>query len=156
MFQFTRVWKNEFPQSFASMALKKNSPYTMFFNKAIQSLKEKGKLSLYKQRHSKFTTSCDQPNEEGNQLGFLKTITIFAILSFGALLSIFYLLYECFRKPKNIVNSLSQEKINILFSQIPVMIEKFQNLRRIYQVPDPRFNGISGNENNQNFKNPSN
>ena len=82
------------------MALKKNSPYTMFFNKAIQSMKDNGQLSLYKQRNSKSTTSCDLPNEEGNQLGFLKTITIFAILSFGALLSIFYLLYECFKKPQ--------------------------------------------------------
>ena len=67
-------------------------------------MKDNGQLSLYKQRNSKFTTSCDLPNEEGNQLGFLKTITIFAILPFGALLSIFYLLYECFRKPKNFVH----------------------------------------------------
>ena len=90
------------------MALKMNSPYTMFFNKAIGSMRDNGQLILYKQRNSKFTTICNLPQEEGNQLGFLKTITIFAILSFGALLSIFYLLYECVRKPKNIVNSLSQ------------------------------------------------
>ena len=88
------------------MALKKNSPYKIFFDWGIQNIISNGELDLYKQRNSNLKIGCNVSPEEGNSLDFRKTASIFIMLSFGALLSILFIFYESLKKPKNIVNSL--------------------------------------------------
>ena len=126
------------------MALKKNSPYKIFFDWGIQNMISNGELHLYKQRNSKLKIGCNISPEEGNPLDFLKTASIFIMLSFGALLSILFVFYESFKKQKNIANSLSEEKRNLLNKQISAMVEIFENtdiqsLRKICEVLDSTF-----------------
>ena len=61
-----------------------------------------------------------------------------------------FFFYESFKEPKNVAHSLSEEKINLLYSQMSAMIEKFektdiQALRKICRLPDSRFCRASRN-----------
>ena len=73
-----------------------------------------------------------------------------AILFFGIMISILILLYECFKTPKKIlnINTLSEEKLELLNKKVDLMVEKFvldiQELKSICQVPDSQFYTISG------------
>ena len=136
------------------MALKKNSPYKKFFDKGIQNMVDNGQLKLYKQRNTELTIDCKKPPDEGNPFDFLKTASIFIILSFGVLLSTLFLLYECLKRPKNFVNSLSEEKITLFYSQFTAMFEKFeitdiQALRIICQDSDSSLCGACGHVTNK-------
>ena len=133
------------------MALKKNSPYKVFFDKAILNMIENGELYLYKQQNSELKIDCNVPPEEGYPFDFRKTASLFTILFFCAILSILSLCYEFFKRPKIIANSLCEEKMNLLTnllnSQIFDMVEKFKNtdiqvLKTVYDV-----SSTTGNEN---------
>ena len=146
------VWKSNSPMFQEAIALKKNSPYKIFFNKGIQNMKANGEMHLYKRQNSEYTNDCSVSPEEGIPFDFLKTASIFIILSFGALLSILFLFYESFIKPKTFVNSLSEEKRNLLSKQMSAMVEKFENtdienLRKICKVLDSTFCITTTNEN---------
>ena len=132
--------------------MKKNSPYRIFFNKGILDLIGNGALQLYKQRNSEMTIDCNISPEEGESSDFFKTASIFLILFIGAILSIFFLSYESFKKPEDITNSLSEEKMNLYYNQIYIMAKNFENtdvqdLREICQIPDFRFFTTSKKEN---------
>ena len=106
------------------MALKKNSPYTKFFKKGLQDMIRNGELHLHKQRNSEQSSDCNLTTEHGNPLGFLKMASIFAILLFGTILSTILLIFECFKKPKTVMND--KEKIKLFNKQIYIMKAIFQ------------------------------
>ena len=136
------------------MALKKNSPYKKFFDKGIQNMIDNGQLQLYSQRNTELTIDCNKTPDEGNPFNFLKTASIFIILSFGVILSTLFLLFECLKRPKNCVNSLSEENITLFYRQFSSMVEKFeitniQAFRIICQDPDSRLCGECGHVTNK-------
>ena len=103
MEQLLKIWSSKTAFLSDSMALKKNSPYKIFFNKGIQNMIDNGELQLYKQRNSKLTIiDCNLLPEGGVSLGFHKMVSIFTILLFGTVLSALSLFYECFRRPKKL------------------------------------------------------
>ena len=137
------------------MAMKKNSPYKIFFDWGIQNMRGNGELHLYEQRNSNFTIDCNVYPEERDPSDFLKTASIFIMLLFGALLSILFLFHERFKKSKSKSSTAkelkhTEEKMNLYYNQICIMAKNFENtdiqaLRKICQVPDPRFCRVSGN-----------
>ena len=153
MEQFLKIWSTNSPLLSDTMALKKNSPYKIFFNKGIQNMIDNGELQLYKQRNSKLTIiDCNLLPEGGVSLGFHKMASIFTILLFGTILGALFLFYECFRKPKKIANSFSKEKMHLLYNEFAALIDNFkktniQELRKKCQVPDSRFCESSGSKN---------
>ena len=75
------VWKSNSPMFQEAIALKKNSPYKIFFNKGIQNMKANGEMHLYKRQNSEYTNDCSVSPEEGIPFDFLKTASIFIILN---------------------------------------------------------------------------
>ena len=91
--------------------MKKKSPYTIFLKHVIYNLEENGLLDLYKQRHLKTNLDCKPHIKQENPLGFSKLSSLFLMLFLGVILSFFISIYEYYKQPKVVTNSLSQEKM---------------------------------------------
>ena len=143
-FQLTQVWKTVTPIYSDSIALKKNSTYTIFFKKAIVNIIQNGVLDLYNKRNLIGERNCILPIQQVNPLGFFKTASIFTILLLGSLFSVSIFFLECFKKPKKnatvaipgevgmkhliieTTGSLSEETWQLLKKEIFLTVEKFQ------------------------------
>ena len=143
-FQLTQVWKTLTPIYPDSIALKKNSTYTIFFKKAIVNIVQNGVLDLYNKRNLIDDRNCVLPIQKVNPLGFRKTASIFTILLLGSVFSVSIFFYECFKKPKKnatvilpegirikqliikTTGSLSEETWQLLKKEIFLTVEKFQ------------------------------
>ena len=82
--------------------MRKNSPFTKFFNKKILQILENGQLDLYRFRNSQVNTQCNPPKERGDALGFSKLISLFAMFICGICLSLIMCFFECAKKSKRI------------------------------------------------------
>ena len=149
MEQLLKIWSSKTAFLSDSMALKKNSPYKIFFNKGIQNMIDNGELHRYKQRNLLTIVDCNLLPDGGVSLGFHKMAFIFTILLVGTMISSLFLFYEFLRKPQRIVYSFSKEKLILLYNEVAAMIENFQktniqDLRKKCLVPDSRFCESSG------------
>ena len=104
----------------SSIALKKNSIYSIFFKKQIHEMMSNGQIDLYRKRHFNLNNICRKEQEIVDPLGFPKLASIFSILPFGILISFILLFYEYFKKPKMIAvdDTLSEKEME--------MVEKFR------------------------------
>ena len=120
VFQLKSVWKSLSPFELSSIALKKNSMYSIFFKKQIHEMISNGQIDLYRKRHFNLNNICRKEQEIVDPLGFPKLASIFSILPFGILISVILLFYEHFKKPKKIAvaNTLSEKEME--------MVEKFR------------------------------
>ena len=84
--------------------MRRNSPFTKFFNKKILQILENGQLDLYRFRNSQVNTQCNPPKERGDALGFSKLISLFAMFICGICLSLIMCVFECAKKSKRIDN----------------------------------------------------
>ena len=143
IFQLVQIWKSLTPIYAESIALKKNSTYTIFFKKGILDLMGNGVLDLYKQRNNNLNQNCNQHAQNIHALGYLKTASHFIILLSGTILSFSILIYECLKSPKNIATEemklkqyqmeichtidatdlLSEEKRELLKKDISILVE---------------------------------
>ena len=89
--------------------MRRNSPFTKFFNKKILQILENGQLDLYRFRNSQVNTQCNPPKERGDALGFSKLISLFAMFICGICLSLIMCLFECAKKSKRIDNQGGNE-----------------------------------------------
>ena len=80
--------------------MKKNSPFRIFFTHLVHELTETGELKFLKRRAEKNLVSCEMQIDEETTLGFSKLTSPFLILSFGAIIGIFIVIYECVKKPQ--------------------------------------------------------
>ena len=95
----------------SSAALRKNSPFTQFLKQAILDATENGQLNVYMLRNSNKFINCPAKEEKGNPLGFSKIVSLFILLLFGALVSLFISMYEYLNRPKIMTYSLKIEKL---------------------------------------------
>ena len=89
--------------------MRRNSPFTKFFNKKILQILENGQLDLYRFRNSQANTQCNPPKERGDALGFSKLISLFAMFICGICLSLIMYFFECAKKSKRINNQGGNE-----------------------------------------------
>ena len=89
--------------------MRRNSPFTKFFNKKILQILENGQLDLYRFRNSQVNTQCNPPKERGDALGFSKLISLFAMFICGICLSLIMCFFECAKKSKRIDNQGGNE-----------------------------------------------
>ena len=115
------------------MALKKNSPYTKFFKKRVREIIENGQRDIYRKRNLETLENCNPNLGKGTPLGFNKILSIFVILSFGIIISILILFYECIKKPRKNRHPTSAEKWEILHSIFEKLykIDDIQDLHKI-------------------------
>ena len=108
-FQFKAIWTNPSIAASSSVGMRRNSPFTKFFNKKILQILENGQLDLYRFRNSQVNTQCNPPKERGDALGFSKLISLFAMFICGICLSLIMCLFECAKKSKIIDNQVGIE-----------------------------------------------
>ena len=102
--------------------MRKNSPFTKFFNKKILQILENGQLDLYRFRNSQVNTQCNPPKERGDALGFSKLISLFAMFICGICLSLIMCFFECAKKSKRIDNQEIENTTNELLTKIEDLI----------------------------------
>ena len=102
--------------------MRKNSPFTKFFNKKILQILENGQLDLYRFRNSQVNTQCNPPKEKGDALGFSKLISLFAMFICGICLSLIMCFFECAKKSKRIDNQEIENTTNELLTKIEDLI----------------------------------
>ena len=102
--------------------MRKNSPFTKFFNKKILQILENGQLDLYRFRNSQINTQCNPPKERGDALGFSKLISLFAMFICGICLSLIMCFFECAKKSKRIDNQEIENTTNELLTKIEDLI----------------------------------
>ena len=123
--------------------MRRNSPFTKFFNKKILQILENGQLDLYRFRNSQVNTQCNPPKERGDALGFSKLISLFAMFICGICLSLIMCFFECAKKSKRIDNQ--EGNVNTtdeLLTKIEDLIALLMQIHgRIYRQ---RFDDIKG------------
>ena len=101
------VWKQSI--GYLSFALKKDSPYQIFMNKAIKKLQESRQLYKIRKKWASPKPDCFA-NQEVHPLGFEKIVSLLIIICMGIPLSMILLFYEkltfCKRniQPQNVLN----------------------------------------------------
>ena len=80
--------------AFSSIATNKQSPYGIFLKSAINEMRKNGLLDRLSKKWSDQDNSCDSLTKSGRSLSVEKSITIFLILAFGAVLSLVILIIE--------------------------------------------------------------
>ena len=108
IFQLNQVWTSPYPSNLASVALKRNSPYTEFLKIAIYRLLENGAIDAFFKRAEKAGPACDK-NSDKKSLGFSKMASLFLILLSGSFISLLSLIYE------NCKKSIVKNKNNTVF-----------------------------------------
>ena len=99
-FQFEQVWKSH-RMYFASVIMKKHSPYTKFFKHGIYNMIFNGQLDIYTKRNSKSQSECHEERSKGDALGMEKLATLFLILILGGIISLSLFIVELWNSPKN-------------------------------------------------------
>ena len=102
--------------------MRKNSPFTKFFNNKILKILENGQLDLYRFRNSQVNTQCNPPKERGDALGFSKLISLFAMLVCGICLSLIMCLFECAKKSRKIDTQENHNNTDELLTNIEDLI----------------------------------
>ena len=97
IFQLNLVWTSPYPSNIASVALKRNSPYTEFLKIAMYRLLENGAIDAFYKRAEKAGSTCDK-NSDKKSLGFSKMASLFLILLSGSFISLVSLIYENCKK----------------------------------------------------------
>ena len=123
--------------------MRRNSPFTKFFNKKILQILENGQLDLYRFRNSQVNTQCNPPKERGDALGFSKLISLFAMFICGICLSLIMCFFECAKKSKRIDNQGGNENTtDELLTNIEDLIALLMQIHgRIHRQ---RFDDIKG------------
>ena len=123
--------------------MRRNSPFTKFFNKKILQILENGQLDLYRFRNSQVNTQCNPPKERGDALGFSKLISLFAMFICGICLSLIMCFFECAKKSKRIDNQGGNENTtDELLTKIEDLIALLMQIHgRIHRQ---RFDDIKG------------
>ena len=80
--------------AFSSIATNKQSPYGIFLKSAINEMRKNGLLDRLSKKWSDQDNSCDSLTKSGSSLSVEKSITIFLILAFGAVLALVILIIE--------------------------------------------------------------
>ena len=107
------VWKQSI--GYISFALKKDSPYQIFMNKAVKKLQESRQLYKIRKKWASPKPDCFA-NQEVNPLGFEKIISLLIIICMGIPLSLILVFYEklAFCKRKNQPQDLTNKGYNQL------------------------------------------
>ena len=123
--------------------MRRNSPFTKFFNKKILQILENGQLDLYRFRNSQVNTQCNPPKERGDALGFSKLISLFAMFICGICLSLIMCLFECAKKSKRIDNQGGNENTtDELLTKIEDLIALLMHIHG--KIHRQRFDDIKG------------
>ncbi len=96
------TWR--FPSWYASIAMPKKSPYTIFLRKVVETLRETGQLALLWQRHKYKRPQCYDPYKKGRSLGIVKLGSAFFIVIVGIAASFLICLFEFLMKRCKISN----------------------------------------------------
>ena len=123
--------------------MRKNSPFTKFFNKKILQILENGQLDLYRFRNSQINTQCNPPKERGDALGFSKLISLFAMFICGICLSLIMCFFECAKKSKRIDDQGGN--VNITDELLTKIEDLIALLMQIHgRIHRQRFDDIKG------------
>ena len=112
-FQFKPIWTS-YSAKDSSLIMKKGSQYTRFFTQEMRRLTTTGNIDFLKKRYYAPVQSCKSLLKE-KSLGYEKLSFLFAILLFGCIVSILFVVLEYMIQSKKMKGKLKANEKEISF-----------------------------------------